>query len=73
MNLPYKKRYFDLIREGKKNVEGRVNQRKYEKIKIGDLVSFKNPEMSEPSVLCIVKEKKVYLTFQEMLQAEGVC
>lgn len=66
------KKYLDLIREGKKTVEGRVNQRKYQKIHIGDLVAFKSSELTDPSVLCVVKEKKIYLTFKEMLQTEGV-
>lgn len=66
------KKYFDLIREGKKTVEGRVNQRKYQKIHVGDLVAFNSSELTDPSVLCVVKEKKIYLTFKEMLLTEGV-
>ena len=66
------KRYFDLILEGKKTVEGRLNQKKYQKIKIGDLVSFKSSEPTDHSTFCIVREKNIYRTFKDMLEAEGL-
>jgi len=66
------KRYFDLILEGKKTVEGRLNQKKYQKIKVGDLVSFKSSEPSDPLSFCIIREKKIYRTFKDMLEAEGM-
>lgn len=64
------KKYIDLIRSGKKTVEGRVRTGAFEFAKAGDLVSFYTYQGDRIS--CRVKKVKNYDTFREMLTNEGV-
>lgn len=58
--------YFSFIKEGKKTVEGRLNKGKFADIEVGDI--------------CLVNDdfevkiigKRLYKTFQEMIEVEGV-
>ena len=68
--LGIEKQYFDLIVEGKKTVEGRVNMPDITNIKSGDMVSFKDEENRE--ILCKVTGVSKYPNFTKMLVSEGV-
>lgn len=64
------KKYIDLIRSGKKTVEGRVRTGSFEFAKAGDLVSFYTYRGDRIS--CRVQKVQKYETFRDMLINEGV-
>jgi len=65
-------RYFELLENGKKTVEARVNKCPYNKIEKGDLIQFQINEDLSKVVLCKVKDKFIYPTFKELLEKEGL-
>lgn len=71
MKLNLHPHYFDLIKAGKKTVEGRIATEKFNNIQIGDLIVFINSLTAE-ELLCCVTRFSHYHTFQEMLAHEGV-
>lgn len=62
--------YFDLIVEGKKTVEGRVNMPDVANLQVGDFVSFKDEINRE--IICKVTTVSKYPNFTKMLVSEGV-
>jgi ASC-1-like (ASCH) protein len=59
---------FETVDKGFKNVEGRVNDEKRQKLKIGDkLVFLKRPDEIE-KIEAIVEELVYYKDFQEMIK-----
>lgn len=59
---------FETVDKGYKNVEGRVNDEKRQKLKVGDkLVFLKRPDDRE-KVEAIVEELSYYKDFQEMIE-----
>lgn len=66
------RKYIDLIKSGKKTVEGRINSGGFKNFKVGDKVKFfdgKNPNFF---VVCVITGIGKYATFREMLEREGV-
>jgi ASC-1-like (ASCH) protein len=58
--------YLEAIAEGKKKIEGRLYDEKRQRIKPGDTIIFEN------RLMCIVKDIRVYSSFREMLESEGI-
>lgn len=72
MRLGCDKKYIRLICEGKKTVEGRVNDPKYQNVKPGDLVQLVDKSNPDCNALCMVRGVNRYKTFDDMLDREGV-
>lgn len=63
--------YFELVKSGKKTVEGRVDTHKFKTLVPGETVIFiKNG--AEERLVCIVKAINRYKDFRSMLLAEGL-
>lgn len=71
--LKVNKKYFNFIKSDKKKVEGRINDEKRQKIKLGQLVRVINAddEKAEP-IYSIIQYKHEYPSFKEMLITEGL-
>ena len=61
--------WFGYIKSGKKTVEGRKNTGDFEKMQSGDIVKWIH---SDEYVLTKIVSKKVYKTFKEYLETEGL-
>ena len=63
--------WFTFIKNGKKTVEGRINEERYNSYKVGDIIIWKNHEKNKVRSIKtkIVKINK-YNTFKEMLKKE---
>ncbi|AEH25540.1 ASCH domain-containing protein [Pyrococcus yayanosii] len=59
--------YIELIRTGKKKIEGRLYDEKRRQIKPGDIISFEGGKLKVR-----VKALRVYSSFREMLEKEGL-
>ncbi|WP_297417768.1 ASCH domain-containing protein [Thermococcus sp.] len=58
--------YLRAIAEGGKKIEGRLYDEKRQKIRPGDTIIFEN------RLMCVVKDIRVYSSFGEMLEKEGL-
>jgi len=58
--------YLKAIAGGKKRIEGRLYDEKRQRIRPGDEVIFEN------RLMCVVKDVRVYSSFREMLEKEGL-
>ncbi|ASJ02073.1 isomerase [Thermococcus profundus] len=58
--------YLKAIAEGEKKIEGRLYDEKRQKIRPGDTIIFEN------KLMCVVKDLRVYSSFREMLESEGI-
>ena len=58
--------YFDLIKEGKKKIEGRINDAKRESILPGHIIIFKNNQ-NQDVISCKVTERNDYGNLQNFL------
>jgi len=67
--IPLKRQYFELVKSGRKTVEGRINSGPFAKMEAGNFFYFKN---GEEKVGCLVTGAIKYKTFREMLSNEGV-
>ena len=66
------RKYIELIKSGRKTVEGRINSGGFRNFKVGDKVRFfdgKNPDFD---VICEVVGVGRYAGFRQMLETEGV-
>jgi ASC-1-like (ASCH) protein len=63
--------WFSLIKNGKKKIEGRLNRGMFYKIKKGDIITFKH-KASNASVDVKVTDKKLYKSFEEMINMSGI-
>jgi len=61
--------WFNLIKEGKKTIEGRINNNKYNKIKNCDIIQLVNHENND-SIKLLVTTINKYNTFADMLEHE---
>ncbi|UOR10372.1 ASCH domain-containing protein [Halobacillus amylolyticus] len=59
---------FRLIKEGRKHVEVRLNDEKRRKVKIGDVIEFRNLSEVSKTVIVEVINLQSYSTFQEMYE-----
>lgn len=64
--------WFTLISLGLKNIEGRLNKKKFKEMKVGDTIEWVNDDFMPRSVITQVVGKNVYPTFQEYLESEGL-
>jgi ASC-1-like (ASCH) protein len=65
--------WFSLISLGLKTVEGRLNAGLYQTIQVGDTLSFYNDDFSFKRFLTLqVIEKRLYSSFMEYLETEGL-
>ncbi|ASJ05551.1 ASCH domain-containing protein [Thermococcus barossii] len=58
--------YLRAIAEGRKRIEGRLYDEKRQAIRPGDEIVFEN------KLVCVVKDLRVYPSFREMLEREGI-
>jgi len=58
--------YLKAIAAGKKRIEGRLYDEKRQAIKPGDEIIFEN------KLMCVVKDVRIYSSFKEMLEKEGL-
>ncbi|NJE30162.1 ASCH domain-containing protein [Thermococcus sp. 18S1] len=58
--------YLKAIAEGRKRIEGRLYDEKRQGIRPGDEIIFEN------KLVCVVKDVRVYSSFREMLEKEGL-
>ncbi|NPA47145.1 MAG: ASCH domain-containing protein [Thermococci archaeon] len=58
--------YLKAIAEGRKRIEGRLYDEKRQGIRPGDEIVFEN------RLVCVVKDVRVYPSFREMLEREGL-
>lgn len=63
--------YFELIRTGKKKIEGRLFSKKFREMKPGDILNLINQSKDSRIKTEIIKINK-YKNFIEMLKAEGL-
>jgi ASC-1-like (ASCH) protein len=61
--------WFNLIKEGKKIVEGRLNKSVFAHLKVHDIVIWMNKESKCKSKIIYINE---YKSFKEMLEREGL-
>lgn len=60
-------RYFDLIASGKKTYEVRLNDEKRQRIRIGDLIVFRNEANLDRLQVKRVEKLSFFSSFEEML------
>lgn len=63
--------YLSWLKSGKKKAEGRVNGPAYQKMRVGDSISFCDRKSGE-YIYGFIKFKHEYESFQDMLSSEGV-
>lgn len=65
--------WFDLIKSGKKTIEGRLNSSKHSTVTAGDIIWFaSDKEKPFPEMAFEVKRVAPYATFRELLQGEDL-
>jgi ASC-1-like (ASCH) protein len=67
-----KKQYIQMIQQGRKTVEGRINSGMFKGYKKYDKVRFFYPQDPQDDVTCEIEDAVPYKSFDEMLRAEGV-
>ena|SRR3990167_90593 len=70
--IAIQKKYLELIRMGKKVVEGRLFTSKYKQLKIGQIVRFYENDHLENFLDAQVTSLNPYPTFKKMLETEGL-
>ncbi len=66
--MKLRKIYYDMIKNGDKIYEGRLNDEKRQLIDVGDIITFqKEPELTE-DFNCIVKDLVYFDSFDEMVK-----
>ena len=63
--------YLSWLESGKKTAEGRVNGPAYQRMRVGDSISFCDRKSGQ-YIYGTIKFKHEYTSFQEMLSSEGV-
>lgn len=61
--------WFTEIKEGRKTIEGRKNKGRFASMKVGEIIKFYN---EDESFCCMIKNIKMYDSFREMLECEGL-
>lgn len=61
--------YFNLIKQGKKKYELRLNDEKRQAVKVGDTICFNSPEGEQ--IVVRVKNKFIYQDFEELFEDLG--
>lgn len=68
-NLRHK--YFILMKNGSKTIEGRLNKEKFKNMKVGDIINVTCEEIKESFDIVIVKRNE-YKDFSEMSENEDI-
>ncbi len=63
--------WYNLIKEGKKTVEGRPKRNTFAQMKIGQVVKFFNKELNESFCVKIVGISE-HKTFEDMIRSNGI-
>jgi len=64
--------WFSLVSLGLKTVEGRKNKGKWTELKVGDTIQWFNEDFLERKVKTIIKNKRIYPSFKDYLENEGL-
>ena len=64
--------WFTLISLGIKTIEGRKNKGIFKELKIGDVVEWFNNDFNDREVKTKIIDKRVYKSFKEYLEKEGL-
>jgi len=59
-------KYFDLIKNGVKKIEYRLNDEKRQKLKIGDSITFYKLPNNDEKITLIIKDLKYYNNLYDM-------
>lgn len=70
VQLSIQDKYFKLLQQGRKTVEGRVNMPDMRQVQARDRLLFVTPK--QHSLMCKVQRVTTYSNFSQMLVAEGV-
>lgn len=65
------KQQFDGVKSGKKTVEARINGGKWEEVKTGHFINFRNKDSKEDTVVKKIEKINKYKDFKGMLDKEG--
>lgn len=71
MNISIAEKWFDLINNGSKTIEGRLNKEKYKTLKEDDIVILYVKDTNKKIKIKIIKINN-YDNFGEMLEKEGL-
>lgn len=63
--------WYNLIKDGKKSVEGRPNRKDFAQMKIGDKIEFFNKELNE-NFMTEITNVSHHKTFEEMIRTNGI-
>ncbi len=63
--------WYELIKQGKKTVEGRPNRNTFSQMKIGDQIEFSNKELNE-NFMAEITNVTYHKTFEEMIRTNGI-
>ncbi len=63
--------WYELIKQGKKTVEGRPNRNTFGQMKIGDQIEFSNKELNE-NFMAEITNVTHHKTFEEMIRTNGI-
>lgn len=69
MDIGLKEPWFSLVGNGEKVVEGRLYGEKWKNLKSFDVVTFLN---GDRRIMCRILYTKIYNSFREMLESEGL-
>lgn len=58
---------FEIVKQGQKDIEVRVNDEKRRKLKVGDTLIFLKRPLEEESIVRTVKELQYYHSFEELV------
>lgn len=72
MRMHLSEPWFTLISMGMKTVEGRKNKGVFKDMKIGDVITWYNDDFKSREIKTKVTGKRIYMTFQEYLETEGL-
>lgn len=68
-NIPLKMVYLKPILDGRKTIEGRINNGPFQRLKEGNFIRF---HCQSTEAYCLVTKVTKYSSFAEMLQTEGI-
>ena len=64
--------WFTFIKTGVKNIEGRLDRGKFEKLKIGDIIMWRNNNNNDDTALTQIYRITKYDSFDSYLANEGL-
>ena len=64
--------YFDLMKQGKKKIEIRLNDEKRQLLNIGDIIEFEKVGNPDEKIRTKILDLKIYSTFKELLDNNDI-